>query len=197
LNLTQLLRVAAASLLVLLPWTQATAQGQADLIAAAISTHNDSSPASIWKWEEWPGMTVEEFLTLLPEAAHGDIGSAWAAAGEGKGPFPACNALFHNMAEHLRDVAADAKELTIAFQAIDACHVAVLPRYLLVRAAADSGCTGAMPTYRGQRSVASSLLGDVDPEGRIIAYLDTRLETVIGNQVRIICPDIAPWILGP
>jgi len=197
LNYFDLLRAAAASLLCLALATQSVAQSRSDLIAATISAHSASNSTSIWKWEEWPEMTTDAFLALVPESTHGALGSAWDAADQGRGPFPGCNVLFHEMAEHLRNGGTEANDLNVALQGIDACHVAVLSRYLLVRADADNGCTGAMPTLRGTRSVASSLLDDIDPEGQIIAYLDTRLETVIGNQVRIICPEVAEWILGP
>lgn len=186
--------VAAVSFLVAASATLATAQDQTvpDRITATLAAHEESSPVAMWNPEDWPGMTTDEFLTLVPSQLHRVLSAAWEAASEGEASAAACQGLFMGMGGRLENEATEADDLAVSMQGIDACHVAVLARYLSVRLEtgqkAPDSCMGEMTAVNGHRSVAGSLLRDADSNGEILAYLDRRLDAVIGDLVRTACP---------
>lgn len=194
--------VATALFLVTAASTQVTAQSQplSDRIAATIAAHEESNPVAMWNPDDWPGATTDAFLTLVPSQLHRVLGAAWETASAGSISGSSCQGLFMGMGARLENEATEAGDLAVSMQGVDACHVAVLARYLSVRLepgqrAAD-GCIGEMVAVTGHRTVAISLLHDADPDGEILAYLDTRLDAVIGELVRTACPDMASGILG-
>jgi len=173
---------------------------QSTRIAATIAAHDETSPVTMWNPEDWPGTSVDDFLSLMPDQLHRTLGPAWEEAGEGSVSGTGCAGLFMGMGARLETEATEADDLTVSMQGLDGCHVAVLARYLSVRLepgqAALDGCIGEMVAVNRHRSVASSMLRDADPDGVILSYLDLRLDTIIGDVVRTACPGMAAEILG-
>jgi len=124
-----------------------------------------------------------------------NIDRAWETADKGRGPSSICGLVIGAAARPMEEGSPDEKR--DALQAIEACYVTVIVRYL--SRAVDgieagtvtcAGPMGAMTMHRGSVGIYMTNMG-LDR-----AEYDARIVAAMGDRVRAACPDFAKAILG-
>lgn len=133
----------------------------------------------------------------VAEAYSSDFEGAWQGASEGRSPSLACASVVGKAAGLLKTTATGGQERADALDALDACYVRAMARFVDTTLSAENAGTkqcisllGALPVHR------RSLGGFVSDVGEDQAAYDRRLNEQIEEKVRSACPDSANIILG-
>lgn len=171
-------------------------------IAGVIAEHEQNHPALMWHTDaSGAGLATADTPPPVPRAFTRNVGRAWEAAGEGNSPSSNCAGFFNGLSARLANENTESADLADSMLGVDVCYVGVMARYLSVKLApvdsAGNDCIGEMTAINGHRQVATSLLGDVDADGVLMAYLDGRLDAAMGQTVREACPAHIASIILP
>ena len=122
---------------------------------------------------------------------------AWQSAGEGRSPSQACASVVGKAVGLLKTTATEGQERADALDALDACYVRAMARFVDTTLSVENPGTNecikllsALPVHR------SSLGGFLEDVGEDVAAYDRRLNEQIEAGVRAGCPDSANIILG-
>lgn len=141
------------------------------------------------------GPAVADGKPDVSERYQRNVDRAWATADKGRGPSSICGLVVGAAARPMEEGSADEKR--DALQAIEACYVTVILRYL---SRALDGIEAGTVTCAGPMGVMSMHRGSLGRHmtnmGLDRAEYDARIAAATGDRVRAACPDFAGSILG-
>jgi len=133
----------------------------------------------------------------VAETYRASFDRAWQSAGEGRSPSQACAGVVGKATGLLKTTATEGQERADALDALDACYVRAMARFVDTTLSVENPGTqecikllSAVPVHR------SSLGGFVKDVGEDLAAYDRRLNEQVEAKVRTACPDSANIILG-